>query len=251
MRPAETPRRPVVEVAINGKAAGQRPSVFRLTTQAGLHSAQSRLLYPADAAAGKTGEAVTVSLSSDDQHDLYFSGVIYSAATHGKYRELLLTDSYKKLCETNFTAAYRKEKASFILQDILDAAGIAETAITCPDVEVARFSTRSIPARLCLAHLIDTLDRYGVEGLTYFFDEKDVFHFGTARDTGRHEGAAEHFKTGKNIVSSGSGWIEVLPRPIRHTRTVTVNGKQVITTRTDLLLSRQATRLVLYIREEC
>jgi hypothetical protein len=246
----ETPRRPVVEVSINGNTVGQRPSGFKLATQTGIHSVQSRLWYPVDSNVGRTGEAITVSLVSDDKRDLYFTGVIYSAATHGTYRELLLTDSYKNVCETLFTAAYRKEKAAVILQDILDTASITETAVTCPDVEVARFSTLPIPARLCIAFLIDTLARYGAEGLTYFFDEKNVFHFGTTRDTGRNRGEAERFATGKNIVSSGSGWIEVLPRPVRHTQTITVNAAPLVTTRTDLLVSRPVTRLIVYLKAE-
>ena len=160
-----------------------------------------------------------------------------------------MTDSYKKLCRTDFTAAYRKEKAASILEDILGAAGINEKSVTCPDVELARFSTQTIPARMCIDLLIDALKEHGAEGLVYFFDEKDVFHFGTIADTGKNEGEAETFETGKNIVSSGSGWIEVLPRPVRHSREITVNGKTLLTMRTDLTISRSSSRLTLYLRE--
>ena len=248
MQTSELIRHPVIEVSLGGNVATDRPSAFYLATESGFHSTAARLLFPADSRAGGAGEAVTVSLVSDGNSELYFTGVVYSAATHGKYRELLLADGYKKLCETNYTAAYRKEKAAAILDDILGAAGIGEKAVTCPDAEVARFSTKSIPARLCVDLLIDALAEYGFEGLEYFFDEKDVFHFGTAADTGKNEGAAENFETGKNIVSSGSGWIEVLPRPVRHTREITVNGNSLITLRTDLAVLRKSARLVLYIR---
>jgi hypothetical protein len=249
MRNNETIHRPVIGVSISGTLSEDRPSNFCLSTQAGFHSMTARLLYPADSDVGNTGDNITVSLLSGDKSDLYFSGIIYSANTHGKYRELLLTDGYKKLCETGFTAAYRKEKAASILEDILDAAGISDTLITCPGVELARFSTQSIPARLCIDLLIDALKEHGVEGLTYFFDEKDVFHFGMPEDSGKNEGEVESFETGKNIIRSGSGWIEVLPRPIRHSREITVNGKPLVTVRTDLIVSRLSTRLVLSLRE--
>ena len=250
MQSSEMLRRPLIEVSTGGAAIADYPAQFTLSTRAGFHAATARLLYPADSEAGNTGDDITVSLVSDDKSGLYFTGVVYSANTHGKYRELLLADSYKKLCETDFTAAYRKEKAASILDDILGAAGINEKSVTCPGVELARFSTQTIPARLCIDLLIDALKEHGEEGLAWFFDEKDIFHFGTARDTGRNDGEAETFETGKNIARSGSGWIEVLPRPIRHTRKITVNGEPLITTRMDLAVSLLSSRLVLYLREE-
>jgi hypothetical protein len=246
---SEIIQRPLVEVSIGGNVVEDHPSQFSLSTEAGFHTAAARLLYPADSKAGSAGEAITVSLISENTRDLYFSGVIYSANTHGKYRGLLLADSYKKLLETGFIAAYRKEKAAVILNDITGAAGITEKSVTCPDVEIARFSTKRIPARRCVDLLIDALKEYGFGGLVYFFDEKDVFHFGTQADTGKNEGGEETFETGKNITRSGSGWIEVLPRPIRHTQKITVNGKSVVTARTDLAASRISTRLTLYIRD--
>ncbi|MDR0403579.1 MAG: hypothetical protein LBH35_08345 [Treponema sp.] len=249
LRDTEIMRRPLIGVSIGGNTVEEFPSGFYLATQAGFHTVTVRLLYPAESEAGSVGDAITVSLSTGDKSDLYFTGVIYSAAPHGKYRELLLADGYKKLCGTDFATAYRKEKAASILEDILGAAGIAEKSVTCPDVELARFSTQTIPARMCIDLLIDALKEHGAEGLVYFFDEKDVFHFGTVADTGKNEGEAETFEIGKNITRSGSGWIEVLPRPIRHSREVTVNGKTLFTTRTDLTVSRSSSRLVLYLRE--
>jgi hypothetical protein len=102
---------------------------------------------------------------------------------------------------------------------------------------------------MCIDLLIDALKEHGAEGLRYFFDEKDAFHFGTAEDTGKNEGGAFAFETGKNILRTGSGWIEVLPRPIRHTQGLTVNGKELLTVRTDLRVSRKASRLTLWVRE--
>jgi len=238
---------PILEVSIGGTIVEKRASEFKLITQAGFHSAMSHLLYPADSDVGAVGDDITVSLSSDNKTDLYFTGKIYSANVHGKYRELLVTDSFQELCFAGFTAAYRKEKAVNILDDILGAAGITEKSITCPDVELARFSTQSITARMCIDLLIDALKSHGYEKLNYFFDEKDTFHFGTRDDTGKNAGEPFTFETGNNILRSGSGWIEVLPCPIRHSHAVTVNEKQMRTVRTDLTVSRNATRLVLWV----
>jgi hypothetical protein len=155
----------------------------------------------------------------------------------------------KKLCDTNFAAACRKEKAAAILDDILAAAGITEKSVTCPGVELARFSTPAVTARFCIDLLVDALKEHGAEGLCHFFDEKDVFHFGTDADTGRNEGGAFSFEAGKNILRTGPGWTEVLPRPVRHTRNVTVDGRELETVRTDLTVSCNTTRLVLWVRE--
>lgn len=249
MQNTEMLRHPVLEVAVGGTVMDERPAEFRLMTQAGFHSINSWLLYPADSSAGMAGDSVTVSLVSGDKTDFYFSGRIYSANIHGQYRKLHLTDGFQKLCDTVFTAAYRKEKAASILEDILGAAGITEKSVSCPDIEMARFSTPPRTARLCIDLLIDALKEHGAENIAYFFDEKDVFHFGTGADTGRNEGGAYSFETGKDILRAGSGWIEVLPCPIRHTQAVTVNGKPMLAVRTDLTVSRKATRLILWVKE--
>jgi hypothetical protein len=240
---------PIIEVAIGGTVVEKRPSEFKLITHAGINLPLSYLLYPADAGVGNVDDEITVSLVADDITHLYFTGKICSANVHGKYRELLLADGFQKLCRTDYAAAYRKEKAANILDDILGAAGITEKSITCPDVELARFSTQTIPARMCISLLVGALKEHGAEELNYFFDEKDIFHFGTADDSGKNEGETFSFETGKNILRSGSGWIEVLPCPIRHSQAVTVNEKSLVTVRTDLTVSRKATRLVLWLRE--
>lgn len=246
---SEIIQHPILEVSINGMLVEAYPSKFTLSTQMGFPNVISSILYPADFTEGKTGDEIIVSLLQDDKKDLYFTGTIYSATTHGKYRELLLTDSFKKLCDTDFTAAYRKEKAANILNDILEAAGISETSITCPEVELARFSTQTIQTRFCIDLLINALAEHGEEGLFYFFDEKNVFHFGKVEDTGKNEGETFSFETNENILRSGSGTIEVLPCPIRHTQKVTINGIELLTVGTQLLVSRKLSRLVLFVRE--
>jgi hypothetical protein len=83
----------------------------------------------------------------------------------------------------------------------------------------------------------------------YFFDEKDVFHFGTADDTGKNEGDVFSFETSKNILRSGPGRIEVLPRPVRHTQKVKVDGRELVTVRTELTASQGLSRLTLWLGE--
>jgi hypothetical protein len=181
--------------------------------------------------------------------DLYFTGAVYSINVRGDYHELALTDGYKTLCDTEVVAAYRKEMARVILRDTLDAAGIRKTAVTCPAVKIARFSTKNIPAEYCVRLLIKALEEHGCGGLSFFFDAENIFHFGTIHDTGKNEGAVFSFETGKNILRTGQGFIEVLPRPIRHTQKVKIDGRELWTLRTDLTVSRDITRLELWPRE--
>jgi hypothetical protein len=242
-------KRQLLSVSIGGSLVDQHAVSFRLQTASGFHAVAARLLYPADSAVGNAGDAITVSLITNDTTDLYFTGKIYSAALQDSTRELLLTDSYQKLCEGRYATAYRKEKAAAILEDILGAAGIRDTLITCPDVELARFSTPAMPCRRLIDLLIDALKEHGFAGLTYFFDAKDAFHFGTARDTGINEGEAYAFESAKSILKTGSRWIETLPAPIRHTQKVSVNGTELITVRTDVSISGKRSRLALYVRE--
>ncbi|MHB9293116.1 hypothetical protein Holit_02236 [Hollandina sp. SP2] len=236
-------------VSIGGSVVDKHAVSFRLQTASGFHAVAARLLYPADSDVGNVDDDITVSLITDDKTDLYFTGKIYSAALQDSKRELLLTDSYKKLCDGKYAAAYRKEKAAAILEDILGAAGIRDTLITCPEVELARFSTPTMPCRQLIDLLIDALKEHGFTGLAYFFDAKDVFHFGTASDTGINEGEAYTFESAKNILKTGPLWLETLPAPIRHTQKVTVNGTELLTLRTDVTISGKRSRLAMYLGE--
>jgi hypothetical protein len=238
-----------LSVSIGGSVIDKHAVSFRLQTASGFHAVAARLLYPADSDVGNVGDEVTVSLITGNKTDLYFTGKIYSAALQGSKRELLLTDSYQKLCDSKYAAAYRKEKAAVILEDVLGAAGINDTLITCPDVELARFSTPTMPCRQIVDLLIDALKEHSFTGLDYFFDAKDVFHFGTTCDTGINEGEAYSFESSKNILKTGSLWIETLPAPIRHTQKVSVNGTELFTVRTDVAISGKRSRLAMYLRE--
>jgi hypothetical protein len=242
-------KRQILSVSIGGSAVDRHAVSFRLQTASGFHSVAARLLYPADSDVGNAGDDITVSLITDNKTDLYFTGKIYSAALRDSKRELLLTDSYQKLCGGKYAAAYRKEKAAVILEDILGAAGISDALITCPDVELARFSTRTMPCRQIIDLLIDALEGHDFAGIAYFFDAKDVFHFGTVNDTGMNEGDAYAFESAKNIVKTGPLWIETLPAPIRHTQKVSVNGTELLTVRTDVIISGKRSRLAMSFGE--
>ena len=241
---------PVLAVSINGAVPEKRPSSFRLITDQGLPSTKAYLTFPSNVGIGNKGEKVTVSLTYGDKEDLLFTGVIYDTTIPGAHRYLFMTDGYKKLCDTPVIAAYRKEKATVILQDSLDAAGIKETVITCPDVEVARFSTMEIRADLIITHLIKALQEHSHYGIRFFFDEKDIFHFGTSKDTGKNEGEIFVFETGKTILEKGNGKIEVFPLPIRHTQKVIVDGEELVTHRTDLRISGFRSRFSLWLKKE-
>jgi len=247
--PASKLQHPVLDVAICGTAAKKRPSSFSLITDQDFHSVVASLRFPADMETGKTGDPVTVNISLADEKHLLFTGEIYSAGIHRQHRDLALTDGYKKLYDTLIVAAYRKETASVILQDTLDKAGIDKTAITCPAVELARFSTESIPAYQCIQQLIKALEEHGYKGLRFFFDADNTFHFGTANDTGKNEGNVYEFETGKNILRKGEGWIQVLPVPIRHSQEVKVDGINLIAYRTDMIVSGSLSRLRLWVKE--
>jgi hypothetical protein len=238
---------PVLEVAVNGTKVEKRPSAFSLVTDRGAPSVMARLSYPADVTVGSAGNPITVSLLSGEDTMILFTGEIYDAKVHGAYRDLRLTDGYKKLCDTLFNPAYRKEQAKAIVEDALGAAGIADKKITVPPVELARFSLVSSPVKICFDLLIKALEEHGHHGLRYFFDAENVFRFGTLEDTAVNEGDAVTLETAKNIIRTGSGWVETLPLPIRHSQEVTIDGVAMKTYRTSLRVSRAESRLRLWV----
>jgi hypothetical protein len=240
---------PILNVEIGGGSPDRRPSSFSLITDEGFPSVLALLQFPADETKGEAGDPVTVNMVIGSEEFLLFTGEIYAVSVNAKHRNLSLTDGYKKLCDTPIIAAYRKEQAGVILQDTLDSSGISETSITCPSILIHRFSTKKIPAEYAIKLLIKALEEHNCTGLRFFFDEKDTFHFGTDADSGKNEGDVFEFETGKNIIKKGPGWIEVLPLPIRHTQEVIVDGKTLVTRRTDLKAAGNNSRLKLWLRE--
>jgi hypothetical protein len=179
--------------------------------------------------------------------------VMDAAAKPGETAAPITQTAASPLAVPSFSAAPVvpvTETASPITAPAFTAANVITPVMDMAELNrQVQTSPFSVPARRCVDLMIAALWEHGAEGLTCFFDEKDIFHFRTPRDTGKNEGGTETFESGKNIVRSGSGWIEVLPRPIRHTQDITVNGRPLITARTDLTVSRTSTRLRLFLRE--
>jgi hypothetical protein len=239
---------PVLEVSVGGGIIDQRPSRFTLFTAQGFPAIMSKLTYPAETIVSAAGDTVVISLIEGEERNILFTGEIYDAKTRGAYYELSLTDGYKKLHDTMVVNAYRKETAKGILQDVLDAAGITDTAITCPVVTLARFSTDSITADMCVNLLIRALEQHDIQDLRFFFDAENIFHFGTDADTGKNEGIEIILETGKNIIKRGEGFVELLPLPLRHSQALTIDGTPVETIRTELTVSQRRSRLIAWVK---
>jgi hypothetical protein len=239
---------PVLEISIGGEVVDKRPSRFMLTTAQGFPAVMANLVYPADTIISSIGDPVVISLVEQEDKHILFTGETYDAKTRGAYYDLSLTDGYKRLHDTMVVNAYRKETAKGILQDTLDVAGISDTSITCPAITLARFSTDRITADMCIDLLIRAIEQHGVQDLRYFFDVEDIFHFGTSGDTGKNEGIELTLQTGKNIIKRGEGFVEILPMPIRHSQSLTIDGVPVETIRTELVVSARRSRLVIWVK---
>jgi hypothetical protein len=249
MESVELLQYPVLDVLISGNGIDNRPTRFTLSTDQDYPSVIAKLTYPANTITASAGDQIEVSLRADTNKTLLFTGEIFDAKTRGALYHLSLIDGYKKLCGTQTVNAYRKETANIILQDTLDTVGITDTVITCPSVTLARFSTDRISAAMSITLLIKALEQHGISGLRFFFDEQNIFRFGTGADTGRNEGVEIALETGKTIIKTGEGYIETLPLPVRHTQRITVNNKQMETTRTELTISSSRSRLRLWAKE--
>jgi hypothetical protein len=252
MSSSEFLKRQILEVSIAGAIVESHASVFRLKTSSFSHGISASLEYPSDSETGNAEDEISISVITDGISVLYFTGTIKEVSLQDSKRILILTDGYKKLCESTYVCAYRKEKASVVLDDILSAAEITEKSITCPDVELARFSTKTETCKRLIDLLIDSLKSYGFEKIDYFFDEKNIFHFGTFEDMrnkflGKNETEADStFESAKNIISMRNGTVETLPAPIRHSQSITVNGEEKITHFTDLIISGKKSRLLMH-----
>jgi hypothetical protein len=244
----------LLTVSIDGSAIEERPVEFSLWTDRCGHGVIAHLLYPISMEQGKKDDAVTVTLFDGENESLLFSGSVSTVGeTQGAYRKLYLTDDYEKLYRTFITPLYRKEKVGVMLQDTLDAAAITDTAITCPEVELARLSLDRVSAAFFLDLLVKVLEEYGLSGLHWFFDSKNVFHFGTFEDTGKNEGEVGAFVKGENIFRSGTDmwgrWIEVLPVPLRHSQKITIDEEEMVSIRTEMIVSARHSRLKIWFTQ--
>jgi len=239
---------PVLNVKIAGELSKARPSYFGLSTDSSFPDIRSLLEYPAETANCKADDPIEITLTANGESHVLFTGLVYFVSVDRGYCYVTLADGYSNLCCARIKAAYRKENAKVILQDILEKSGITKTAITCPAVELARFSTDTVRAEWGIIQLIKALEEHGHAGLSFFFDETDTFHFGTINDTGKNDGAVYEFETAKNILKKGDGWIEVLPLPIRHSQEIVLDSVQTLVQRTELHISGSTSRLRLYYK---
>ena len=181
-------QRLLLTVNINGTLVEQRPIEFSLWTDRCGHGVISHLLYPLDMESGARGDVVEVLLAEGEEESLLFSGVVGNEGTvQGNYRKLYLVDGCDKLYDTFVVPAYRKEKVSVMLQDTLEAAGISDRAISCPDVELARLSLDRVTAAFFIELLAKVLEEYSFSDIHWFFDSKNVFRFGTIEDSGQFQ----------------------------------------------------------------
>ena len=180
--------RQTLEVELNGQLTDTRACRFNLVTQKGFSSVFATLHFPAGSKDGKKGDTIKVYIADKESKDLYFTGTVYKATEIDNYRKLFLTDGYWKLCHTSFTASYRKEKASSIVSDVLDAAGVSEKSVTIPDVELARFSTKELSAHLVLDILLDALEEHGTKILPISSMKRTAFILGRQKTPERTQG---------------------------------------------------------------
>jgi hypothetical protein len=237
-----------VEVSLSGQRITKRPLSFRLVTDQSLPAAICELEYPSSVELGKAGDEVAVSLKTPDKTAVLFTGQVYDAKVYGSARKLSLADGYKNLFDTALSTAYRKEAAAVILSDILDAAGITGRDVTCPDVEVPRFSHAEKSAVDLIASLIETLKTFGYSGLCYFFDAENIFRFGTIDDSAVNTGDALSLETGRTIIEKRPERIMTLPAAFRHSQSLEVDGTSLVATRTELVLSARRSYLAIRVK---
>ncbi len=250
MSSSEQKRRLVqVDVTLSGQRVAKRPLSFRLVTDQCLPAAICELEYPSSVAFGKDGEEVAVSLKTPEKTAVLFTGQVYDAKVYGNVRKLSLADGYKKLFDTALSTAYRKESAAVILSDILDAAGITDREITCPDVEISRFSHAEKSAVELIVSLMGTLKTFGFSGLRYFFDAENLFRFGTIDDSAVNSGDPLSLETGRTIIEKRPGRILTFPAAFRHSQSLEVDGTSLVATRTELVLSARRSYLAIRVKE--
>jgi hypothetical protein len=245
----------LLAVSIDGTTIDERPVEFSLWTDKSGHGVIAYLLYPFSMDKGSQGDAVVISLADGENETVLFTGFVSALGKiRGAYRKLYLSDDYEKVYGTFITPLYRKEKVSIMLQDTLDAVGISDTAITCPELELARLSLDRVSAAFFLDLLVKVLEEYGFSDMKWFFDSNNVFHFGTFEDTGKNEGEeVSALVGGENILRTGidlwGRWLEVLPLPLRHSQKITVDGEEMVTIRTEMLVSARHSRLKVWFAQ--
>jgi hypothetical protein len=235
--------RPVISAKVGGSEVGV--SFFRLLTDRDIPLSLGELRMPGKASTDYADATVAVKFGFRDLATwTAFTGWADRSFFDGRETTLVLRECPKKFTEGEVSLSYRKEAASRILSDILDAGGVSTKKVTVPSVKLDRFAVEKVSPFEAVQKLIGAIGSYeDASKIRYFFDEAGAFRFGTPDDTGKNEGEAVEFDEGAGIIAQGDGVVEVPPAPLRHSQAFTLKGSSVTSFRTRLTASPARSRL--------
>ena len=237
--------RPQLKIYLGGDISDSPPVRFAMRTDIDEPGAVAELEFPNPAPAVSPGETVAVDLVHDDSDIRVFTGELVKNVPHHHRRLFVLADDIWKLRRARFQASYRNEQDERIIRDILDAAGIDGGTIAAPGIQFPRFSTPQVPGDRALAMIVESFPGHGVtQEYRWFFNSANVFRLGTSGDA-HNGGETIGLSSRADIVGQRGDTITILPRPIRHSMRVAVDGVGRWVTRSDLTISPKRSRLVL------
>ncbi|MBN2546572.1 MAG: hypothetical protein JXB50_12300 [Spirochaetes bacterium] len=235
---------PYLIVKISGKEV--KNIGFTLITMKNSCNIQAKLFVPKTIKSSLKDE-VEVSLGYHGQDEWkIFKGFIDNFYDDMKMKVIILKDGNTDFWGTKILESYRKEKAKNILNDCLEKCKIDDTKITIPEVEFDRFLICDSASNNVCRNIIETLYSYGTDKeLQYFFDENNVFHFGSIEDTGKNEGEAFNFDE-TNVLKYHENGFETFALPVRHSQKIKLNDSEIMTLKTVLTVMPKNTKLEVY-----
>lgn len=237
--------RPQLMIYIGGGISESPPVRFAMRTDIDEPGTVAELEFPTPAPVVSPGVTVAVDMVHEDSDARIFTGELVKNVPHHHRRLFVLADDIQKLRRARFQASYGAEQDERIIRDILDAAGIDGGPIATPGIQFPRFTTPQVPGDRALAMLVESFRGYGVtEAYRWFFDSANVFRFGPSGDA-HNGGETIELSSRTDIVGRRGDTITILPRPMRHSMRVAVDGVEQWVTRSDLTVSPKRSRLVL------
>lgn len=235
--------RPIIAATLGGASAGI--SFFRLFTDRDIPLSLCELRLPGKASKDYAGSTAVVKLGYRGMSTwTAFTGWADRSFFDGRETTLVLRECPTKFTEASVSLSYRKEAASRILSDILDAGEVKTRKLTVPGVTLDRFAVEKASPFEAVQKLIGALGSYDdASELRFFFDGAGAFRFGTQGDTGKNEGEAVEFDRGAGIIKEGDGVVEVPPAPLRHSQAFKLKGASKSSFRTRLIASPARSRL--------
>ena len=235
--------RPQLKIYLGGDLSDSPPVRFAMRTDIDEPGAVAELEFSTPAPSVSLGETVAVDMVHEDSDTRIFTGELVENVPHHHRRLFVLADGIWTLRRARFQASYRNEQDERIIRDILDAAGIDGGMIAAPGIQFPRFSTPQVPGDRALAMLSESFPGHGVtEAYRWFFDSANVFRFGTSGDA-HNGGETISLSSRTDIVGQRGDTVTILPRPIRHSMRVAVDGAEKWVTRSDLTISPKRSRL--------